>query len=85
MGKIIITICDRNKKFNSYDLELPTDVPIAQLKRDIVETLNSYKKSLLLSDKNVFLFSNRLGRKLLDNETLESAGVWNGDYIEFMN
>lgn len=83
MDKIIITIRDKKKRFNSYDLEVPTDVAVRQLKKDIVETLNSYKKRLKLSDANVRLSSVNLNRSLRDGETLESAGVWNGDYIEF--
>ena len=85
MDKIIVTIRDRNKRFTSYDLELPTTVLIRQLKKDIVETLNSYKKSLFLSDQNVVLTAPSLRRTLSDNETLDIAGVWNGDYIDFSN
>lgn len=85
MDKIIITIRDQNKRFNSYDLELPTAVPIHQLKKDIIETLNSYKKSLFLSDQKVVLTSPRLRRSLADYETLDMAGIWNGDYIDFTN
>ena len=83
MDKIIITIRDKKKRFNGYDLEVPTNVPVRQLKKDIVETLNSYKKRLSLSDKNVQLSSVNLKRMLRDSETFESAGVWTGDYIEF--
>ncbi len=85
MDKLIVTIRDRKKRFNMYDIEIPFDVQISVLKKDIVETLNSYKKRLNLSDANVRLGSARLGRTLGDNETPESAGIWNGDYIDFDN
>ena len=85
MDKIVITIRDKKKRFSGYDLEVPTNVKVGQLKKDIVETLNSYKKSLYLSDSNVRLSSHSLNRVLRDSETFESAGVWNGDYIEFDN
>lgn len=66
-------------------MEIPSDVPISQLKKDIVETLNSYKTSLALSDRNVLLSSKRMGRAFKDDETAETAGIWNGDYIDFSN
>ena len=49
--------------------------------QDIVETLKGYDPNILLNTASTELFSNRLGRQIRADETLESAGVWNGDYI----
>lgn len=85
MKKIIVTICDAKKRFSGYDIEIPSDVPIGQLKKDIVETLNSYKASLSLSEAGVVLSSKRMDRNFKDDETPQSAGIWNGDYIYLNN
>ena len=60
MKKIIVTICDAKKRFSGYDIEIPSDVPIGQLKKDIVETLNSYKTSLCLSESGIVSTSTKV-------------------------
>ena len=83
MDKIIVTLRDKKKRFTSYDIEIPTSVLIKTLKKDIVETLNSYNKTLKLSDYGVILSCERIGRTLNDSETAETAGLWNGDLLFF--
>ena len=80
MENIIVTVTNISKSF-LYDLELPVTVMIDKLKDDVVETLNGYNPDLFLQTATTNLFCNRIGRQLSDDETLESAGVWNGDYI----
>ena len=80
MDNIIVTATNTSKSF-LYDLELPTTVTVGKLKNDIVEALNGYNPDLLLNAVSTVLFCNRIGRRLRNDETLESAGVWNGDYI----
>lgn len=80
MKKIIITITD-TQKTDFYDLEVPTDVIFEKLKKDIVDTLNGYIGGLHLEAERVAFISNRTGKQLSENDTLEEAGVWNGDYI----
>lgn len=83
MENIIVTATNISKSF-LYDLELPTTVTIDKLKDDIVEALNGYNPDLFLNTSSTVLFCNRIGRQLNNDETLESAGVWNGDYITLM-
>ncbi len=83
MDNIIVTVTNLSKSY-MYDLEVPTNLTIDKLKDDIVETLNGYNPDLYLRTPTTELFCNRIGRKLLPDETLESAGVWNGDYITVM-
>lgn len=80
MNSIIVTVTDLAKRF-FCDIEVPTDVTIDKLKDDIVETLNGYNPELYLRTLSVELFSNRLGKQLCKEDTLESVGAWNGDYI----
>ena len=83
MDSIIITVTNIKKSF-LYDLEVPVNLTIDKLKDDIVETLNGYNPDLFLRTATTDLFCNRIGRKIKPEETLEMAGVWNGDYITIM-
>lgn len=80
MENIIVTVTNHTRSY-LYDLEVPTNITIDKLKDDIVETLNGYKPELFLRNVSTELYCNRLGRQILHEETLQSAGVWNGDYI----
>lgn len=80
MENIIVTVTNISQSY-IFDLEVPTTVTIDKLKDDIVETLNGYKPDLFLHTATTMLFCNRIGRQLFDEETLETAGVWNGDYV----
>ena len=80
MENMIVTVTNVSKTF-LYDLELPAAVTIDKLKGDIVEALNGYRPELLLQNAGIKLFCNRMGRQLKEEETMEAAGVWNGDYI----
>lgn len=80
MENIIVTATNISKSF-LYDLELPATVTVDKLKDDIVDALNGYNPDLFLNTASTALFCNRIGRQLNNDETLESAGVWNGDYI----
>lgn len=83
MEHIIVTTTNVKKAF-LYDLDVPTDLTIDKLKDDMVEALNGYDPNLFLRTATTELFCNRLGRQLTAEETLESAGVWNGDYITLL-
>ncbi len=80
MENIIVTVTNVAKTY-LYDLELPTEITVDKLKDDIVEALNGYNPELFLRTASIELFCNRIGRRLQAEDTLESAGVWNGDYI----
>lgn len=80
MNSIIVTVTNVNKTF-MVDLELPLDVTADKLTADVVEALTGYDERLTLRAETASLFCNRLGRRLAAQDTLESAGVWNGDYI----
>lgn len=82
MKNVIVTISFYyDKKSTAYDIELPCEVPVNELSVHIAETLNGYHSRFALSLTNATLYSPRLKRTLKPDETLDSAGVWNGDYI----
>ena len=80
MENIIVTVTNQNKNF-FYDIEVPIGLSMRNLKDDIVETLNGYNPNLFLDTANVSFICNRTGQVIRDEETMETAGVWNGDYI----
>lgn len=83
MENIIVTVTNISKSY-LYDIEVPTNITIDKLKDDIVEALNGYNPDLFLRTATTELFCNRIGRQLKAEETLENAGVWNGDYITIL-
>lgn len=80
MENIIVTVTNQMRSF-FYDIEVPTNLTIDKLKEDIVEALNGYNPNLFLSAATSKILCNRTNHLLEDDETLESAGVWNGDYL----
>lgn len=80
MNKIIITVTDAVKS-GFYDVEIPVKIYADKLKHDIADTLNAFDPCLRLDERNMKLYCNRTRRVLALDETAESAGVRNGDYI----
>ena len=80
MESIIVTITNPTRSF-FYDIEVPTTVTFDKLKEDIVEALNGYKPNLFLGAATSIILCNRTNHLLADEETIESAGIWNGDYL----
>lgn len=84
MKSIIVTISDKNKRFE-LDLEVPTDEPGMKVTADIMEVLNHEDPDLRLNAYYHCLYLNRQKRALGEHETLAQAGVWNGDYITIVS
>lgn len=80
MDSLIVTVLNPEKTFRE-DMELPRNVPARKLAKDIAETLRNYNEACLDGSYPNGLYCNRLGRRLNPDETLDSAGVWNGDFI----
>ena len=80
---VMVTILVKAEGKNiAYDMELPVNVPALILVNQIVETLNEYRRALRISGKNKVLWAKRLDRNINPDETLENAGIWDGDYLE---
>lgn len=81
MNKVIVTLTDEKNSF-SYDLELPTDLELDNLIDDIVQTIISYNPGLMFQTMKSKLIIPKLNMKEMQSgETLESLGVFNGDYL----
>ena len=81
MQHIIVTLTDINHSF-MYDLELPTDLVYEKLIDDIIQTIISYNPDLAYNTSASKLIIPKLMMKEMQiGETLESAGIFNGDYL----
>lgn len=67
----------------SYDMEMPCQVPARPLIAHICQTINLYTQgAVALRPQSLRLYCRRLERTLTPEETLENAGIWNGDHID---
>lgn len=84
MKMVIVTLsCTANSVEKSYDLEMPCQVPVKPLITHICQTLNLYTEGAAdLKPQGLGLWCRRLERMLTPDETLEDAGIWNGDHID---
>ncbi len=81
MNMIIITLTNPNRSFE-YDLEVPNDLECEKLIDDIIQTIICYNPELMYTtlQSNLYIPKAHM-RKLQTGETLEQAGVFNGDYL----
>lgn len=80
MESIIVTITDQKKSF-AYDVEIPTGKPMGSLRKDIADTLNGYESGLNLNGDSIYFICGRTQKRIKKAQTVEDAGVWNGDYL----
>lgn len=80
MENIIVTVTDEAGHF-SYDLEVSTKLEINKLLNDIVEALNGYNPELFLNALRYEVVCIRTNHIIGSGETLEDAGIWNGDIL----
>lgn len=67
----------------SYDMEMPCQANVKSLTAHICQTLQLYSEGRIeLQPLALQLRCRRLDRVLNPNETLEDAGIWNGDHLE---
>ena len=80
MKKIIITLTNENNSF-FFDMELPTQYPVEKMYSTIVDLLNQNQSKIVFKVAGLLLVANRQKKIIPPNNTLEEAGIWNGDYI----
>ena len=67
----------------SYDMEMPCQVAARLLISHICQTVSLYSEGAVdLQPQGLRLYCRRLDRVLTPEETLENAGIWNGDHLE---
>ena len=77
---VIITVRDEQEQF-SYDMEVPTDVPVSQVTANIAEVLNYYKKKEIVPMKGCRLINKRTKKELSPDSTFGKEGIWQGDVV----
>ena len=66
----------------AYDIEVPTNVNVGKLTGDLKEMVNAYlSEKHPMEGEDYCIISERLDRILWKNETLEEAGIRDGDTI----
>ena len=83
MDRLIVTVTD-DRSF-AYDMEVPEDVVLEKLKKDILNVLMGYDPALRFDPRAVCLYSVRMEKRLDGSKTLKDAGVWNGDRIQVLS
>ena len=83
MQHIIITVRDpETPQGAELDLEVPVSIPGEQLLDDITQALYGYDPFLLRDVNKTVLYDPQRGQLIRGDQTLEDAGVVNGDYLE---
>lgn len=84
MKMVIVTLSlSTGAEEKSYDMEMPCQVPVRPLIAHICQTLNLYSEGTLdPKPQGLRLWCRRLERMLAPDETLEDAGIWNGDHLD---
>ena len=84
MKMVIVTLTFKaGAEEKSYDMEMPCQVPVCSLSVHICQTLDFYLEGTAdLRPQGLQLWCRRLERTLFAEETLEDAGVWNGDHLD---
>ena len=80
---IIVTVTNKDKSF-FYDLDIPCDLTSDKLVQDISEAVNGLNPMLFINPAGTALLCNRINHTLNYDETLEDAGVRNGDYLTLL-
>jgi len=80
VDKIIITCTDLDGSF-FVDIEVPAKISFIKLRDPIITTLQAYDRRLRFDRTRTVFLCNRTGRGIDANESMEDAGIWNGDYV----
>ena len=80
MKKIIVTVTENGGHF-SYDMELPTDIPMRLVQKDIIDNLSLLYPSFPFFRREWALVCERTGVSPDLESTAGESGVWNGDYL----
>lgn len=84
MKMVIVTLSFyAGSRETSYDMEMPCQVPARSLIAHICQTISLYTEgAVALQPQSLRLHCRRLERALNSEETLENAGIWNGDHFD---
>lgn len=80
MENVIVTIKSRDGG-RYYDMQLPANMPAKALSGKILSLLRNYDPEFVRQVHGHSVNVLSIGRHLDDDETLEEAGIWDGDII----
>lgn len=80
MKKIIVTVTTSGRHF-ARDMELPTDIPMRLVQKDVIDNLSLLYPTFPFFHRRWRLVCERTGVGLDADGTAEECGVWNGDYL----
>lgn len=80
MKKIIVTVTANGGDF-SQDMELPTDIPMRLVRKDIIDNLSLLYPAFPFFRREWALVCERIGVAPDLESTAGESGIWNGDYL----
>ena len=83
VSSVILTVVTIQPN-NEYDMELPANIPGAELCEKLLEVLKSIDGEAFNSVREINLRIERNGRLLGDDQTLEDAELWDGSIVTIL-
>lgn len=80
MDSIIITVKDEQENF-SYDMEIPSTVPMNLVIEQIIGNLSLLNPLYPFYKRKWSFQCSRTGYNIVLNNTAQECGIWNGDYL----
>ena len=80
MDSIIITVKDEQENF-SYDMEIPSTVPMNLVTEQLIGNLSLLNPSYPFYRKRWSFICNRTNQRISKDSTAQECGIWNGDYL----
>jgi len=77
---VIVTVTTQDGKF-SMDLDIPSQEPIGELKTKLLEILRMLDEQIFGGWYDIHLADPNTNRRLVPEETLEEAGIWDGSIL----
>ena len=80
MDSVILTVKDEQSG-KEYDMELPIDVPGAELCKKLLSTLKNIEGEAFHTVESIVLRYGQGSKQLGVEQTLEDAEIWDGDIL----
>ena len=80
IAAVMITVKIAGTK-NQCDMELPADTPMKELSPKFLMALKNIENDLFFNVGHIKIKSDDYDRYLTDEETFDSAGIWDGSII----
>ena len=81
---VLVTVSTRNGEF-SMDLDIPSQEPIGELKTKLLEILRMFDDRIFGGWLDINIVDAASNKRLMMDETLEDAEIWDGSILYVMN